>query len=256
MRLFLFLSALFTMVFIACDKTNTPKVKTGKLELIFKARYEGTPMPTYSDINTGKTEPSSLLFKKIEFFISEIQGKQDGKMVDIADVSYVNFNNLSDATKAEEGYSITLNDVPVGAYTQLKYGVGVPDAVNTTSPGDYDSNSPLGVNANYWANWQSYILCKIEGDATLANGTKEGFLYHAGVNGMYQERTYDKEFTINEGETSTVIFYLHSRDLFFKSGQEIDVVADPSTHSGPAGSDAYQLAKQVITNLADALHVQ
>jgi hypothetical protein len=256
MRLFLLLSAFITMAFIACDKTTEPEVPTGTLELIFKARYEGAPMPTYSDINTGKTEPSSLLFKKIEFFISEIKGKQDGKMVEIADVSYVTLNNLSDAAKAEEGYKVTLTNVPVGDYSQLAYGVGVPDAINATSPGDYDSNSPLGMNANYWASWQSYILCKIEGDATLASGLKEGFLYHAGVNGMYQERTFDKDFTINEGETSTLVFHLHARDLFFKSGQEIDVVADPSTHSGPAGSDAYKLAEKAITNLADALHVQ
>ncbi|MGH1336801.1 MAG: MbnP family protein [Aureispira sp.] len=257
MRLFLFLSAAFiTFAFIACEKPSTStEEKTGTLELVFKGRYSGTPMPTYTSINTGETDPTALTFKKLEFFISEIQGKKDGEMVEIADVSYVNLNSLSDATKAEEGYKVTLTNVPVGTYSQLKYGIGVPDATNATSPGEYDSNSPLGVNANYWATWNSYILCKIEGDATLANGSTQGFLYHAGVNGMYQERAFDKEFTITSDETSTVVFHIHSKDLFFKAGQEINIATDNSTHSGADGSAPYLLAKKAITNLADALHV-
>lgn len=257
MRVFLFLSALFaTIVFIACDKkTNEPEKKTGTLELVFKGRYDGMPLATYTSINTGMTEPIALTFKKLEFFLSEIKGKKDGAMVDFAEVSYVNLNNLSDNNKAEEGFKITLTEVPVGSYNQLQYGIGVPDAVNATQPGDYDSNSPLGVNANYWATWNSYILCKIEGDATLATGNSQGFLYHAGVNGMYKERAFDKEFSINEGATSTLTFHIHGKDLFFKAGQEIDVIADPSTHSGPVGSAAYALANKVITNLADAIHV-
>lgn len=257
MRLFLFLSSVFiTFAFIACEKPDVDEdEKTGTLELVFKGRYDGAPMPTYASINTGETDPTALTFKKLEFFISELQGKKDGEMIDIADVSYVNLNSLSDATKAEEGFKVTFTDIPVGTYNQLKYGVGVPDATNATSPGDYDSNSPLGINANYWATWQSYILCKIEGDATLADGSTQGFLYHAGVNGMYQERAFDKEFTISDGATSTVVFHIHGKDLFFKAGQEINIATDNSTHSGTDGSPAYLLAKQTITNLADALHV-
>lgn len=261
MRVFLFLSALFAAIaFIACDKNNDApqdtEEKTGTLELVFKGRYDGMPLPTYTSINTGMTEPTALTFKKLEFFLSEIKGKKDGSMIDFSKVSYVTLNNLSDNSKAEEGYKITITDLPIGTYNQLKYGVGLPDAVNATQPGDYDSGSPLGVNANYWATWNSYILCKIEGDATLANGNSQGFLYHAGVNGMYQERVFDKEFTINQGATSTLTFYLQGKDLFFKAGQEIDIVAEPSTHSGPAGSAAYNLAQQVIINLADAIQVQ
>lgn len=261
MRVFLFLSALFAAIaFIACDKNNDDpqdtEKKTGTLELIFKGRYDGMPMPTYTSINTGIAAPTALTFKKLEFFLSEIKGKKEGAMVDFAEVSYVTLNNLSDNSKAEEGYKITLTDIPVGSYNQLKYGVGLPDAVNSTQPGDYDSGSPLGMNANYWATWNSYILCKIEGDASFADGTNPGFLYHAGVNGMYQERVFDKEFTISDGATSTLTFHLHGKDLFFKAGQEIDIAAEPSTHSGAVGSAAYNLAEKVISNLAAALHVQ
>lgn len=258
MRLFFFLSAFITLAFIACDKSNDDNKnteKTGTLELVFKGRYNGTPMPTYTNISTGQTSPTTLSFKKLEFFISEIKGKKDGQMVDIAEIDYVSLNNLSDATKAEEGFTVTLTNVPVGVYDQLNYGVGVPDEINATTPGDYDSNSPLGINANYWATWQSYILCKIEGDATMSDGNATGFLYHAGVNGMYQERSFNKDFTITENTTSTVVFHIHGEDLFFKAGQEIDIAANNSTHSGAAGSADYLLAEKAITNLANALYV-
>jgi hypothetical protein len=256
MRIFLFLSALLaTLVFIACNKTNDTEEKTGTLELVFKGRYDGAPLATFTAINTNQSNPTTLTFKKLEFFISQIQGKKDGNLVELADVDYVSLTNLSTTAAAEEGFKITIDDVPVGTYNQLQYGIGLPDAVNNKEPGDFESSSPLGVNGNYWASWDSYIFCRIEGDVVNAAGNTSGFLYHAGVNGMYQTRAFDKEFTVNENTNTTLTFHLHGQDLLFKAGQEIDVLDEASTHSGPAGSPEYALAKRAITNLADAIHI-
>ncbi len=258
MRLFLFISALVAFALIACDKaTNDTEEKTGTVELVFKARYDGAPLLMYTDISTGlSVHPKTLTFKKLEFFISKVIATKGDDLLDLLEVGYVTFTNLTDATGAETGYKVTITDVPVGTYSKLQYGVGLPDAVNNTEPGDYsDSSNPLSLGANYWASWNSYIFCKIEGDASLTDTTSAGFLYHAGVNGMYQTRSFDKEFTVDADASTEVIFHLHAQDLFFQAGQEIDVLNENSTHSGAAGSTAYILAERAITNLADALHV-
>lgn len=238
----------------ACKPTE-PTTETGTLEIVFKSKYNNNTMPLYTSTATGTT-PSNILLKKLEFFLSDIKGTNSkGSTVDFSDVEYISMNSSLDAASAEIGTTITISNVELGNYTQLDFGVGLSDAVNNTTPDAYETSSPLALNGNYWASWNSYILCKIEGDA-IDNGNTSGFVYHSGVNGMHQLRSKTKSFDIQSGQTTQLVFHIDVEKIFFEQGATIDIVNENSTHSGAVGSTEYNLAQRIINNLANALSLQ
>lgn len=256
MRTITLLLLALTMWSSSCETSPIEENLTGTLEITFKARYGAAPLTLFEETATGQSNPTGILFKKLDFFISDIKGVHDGTTSNFADVGYISMASSITQTAAEAGTTFTMNDLPVGNYTSLDLGIGLSDEVNSTTPGDYDTGSPLGLNGNHWASWNSYILCKLEGDITQSNGTKSGFLYHSGVSGMYQTRSFNKNFDIKVGATTKVTIYVDTKDIFFKTGSEIDMTTDKQTHSGAAGSPEYNLAKKVIENLANAMSIQ
>ena len=254
MRTIVLLLLAITMWSSSCETAPPEDEKmTGNLEITFKVRYDNAPLVLFEQTATGLNEPTSILFKKFDFFISDIKGGNAGTMTDFKDVGYISMSNSITQAASEEGTSFMINDLPIGNYTSLDMGIGLSDAVNSTTPGDYSTESPLGLNGNHWAGWNSYILCKLEGDVTQSNGTKTGFLYHSGVNGMQQLLSFAKNFDIEVDKTTAITIYIESKDIFFKTGSEIDMVADDQTHSGAVGSADYNLAKKVIENLANSM---
>lgn len=257
MRTIILLLLSITMWSSSCETPPKKEDKiTGNLAITFKARFGADPLILFQQTATGQSNPTNILFKKLDFFISDIKGVNAGTKTDFADVGYISMVNSITQQAAEEGTTFTINDLPVGSYTALDLGIGLSDAINNTTPGDYNSDSPLGLNGNHWASWNSYILCKLEGDITQSNGTTSGFLYHSGVNGMHQLLSFAKNYDIEANQTTEITVYVDAKDIFFKTGREIDMVTDKQTHSGAVGSADYNLAKKVIENLAAAMTIQ
>ena len=246
-------------LFIACSffQCNPePDPNTGTLELIFKSSFNGSPLVLYQKDSTNVSDPTTITFKKLDFFVSDIKIQDSSNEWQyIKDAGYVSMANNLSLDAASEGYSMTINEVPIGDYEGLEIGIGLSDQVNATLPGDYSSSSPLGLNANYWASWDSYILCKIEGDIEQSNASVSGFLYHAGVNGMHQIRNYSPSFSIGSNANTQIVFEIKAEELFFKTGSSIDLINDNQTHSGQSGSDAYNLALKAIQNLSNSIYI-
>lgn len=227
----------------------------GTLEINFKTTYNDQIIPMFEAQQTGLSDPSSITFSRLEFFLSDLMFENGEKL---SEVEFINLTNTTTQAKAEEGVTITINDIKTGSYAGIQMGFGLPDAINATTPSDYSSDSPLGVNANYWASWNSYILSKIEGTTppAVAGDPPPGFLYHSGVDGMLQTRDFNKTIEIIDGQTTRITFEVNAEDLFFKTGSEIDIINNSSTHSGEVGSAKYNLAKKSLSNLADAVEVK
>lgn len=256
MRLTFLLLIALSMWSSSCETTPPVSESTGSLEITFKTRYGSQPFVLYKKTATGQTNPTDILVKKLEFFLSDITGTDSKGINKFSEVDYVSMASSISNAAAENGTTLTLNELPIGSYSTLNFAVGLSDATNATTPGEYDSSSPLALNANYWASWNSYILCKMEGDVTKSDGTIGGFLYHSGVNGMQQARSLNHNFDITAGQTTKVVVHINVDDIFFQTGDEIDMINNNQTHSGAVGSTEYNLAKKAIKNLANALVIQ
>lgn len=255
-NIFLFALLTLTLGISACKKPvdETPK---STLKITFRAVFDSNPLVIFTDCAAPNGD--NIQFHALNFMLSDlILVKTNGEEVRISDISFIDFNNNFNITKATEGVTITFNKIDTGSFKGIRFGVGVSSSLNATTPGEYPTTSPLGDAGNYWTAWDSYIFSRVEGQIDTLPTTAGGnvsFLYHAGVDGMYQPRNFSKSFSLDKDQTQEIIFTLEAKNIFHKSGAEIDIPALTLSHSGAEGTPDYELAKEVITNIADALSV-
>lgn len=246
-----------SLTFFAC-KTEVEEPNTGELQLVFKPVFKANPMPLFQAQTTNDSLVEDFKLEKLEFFLSNIMVKGSKSKI-VENVAYLDFANILDATSAKEGVSFRITNVPVGNYTELEIGVGLPDSINSRAPADYSSMSPLSVDTRYWTGWKSYILTKIEGSVTNLNDAASiPFMYHAGVNGMYQTANLNKAFTIAPGEVLTLEIDIDAHKLLFNANDRItpSSTAQKMTHSGEVGTPEYELAERSISNLAASFSIK
>ena len=245
------------LTFFAC-KTEVIEPDTGQIKLVFKPVFEGNPMPLFQTQTTNDSLIEDFKLEKLEFFLSNIMVKGNKEKV-IENVAYLDFANVLDVNSASEGIEFTITNVPPGDYTGLQIGVGLPDSVNSRAPADYNSQSPLSVDTRYWTGWKSYILSKIEGTVTNLNDSASvPFMYHAGVNGMYQIVDLNKALTVNAGEVLNIEIEVNAYQLLFNANGKItpSSTAQKMTHSGAVGTAEYELAERSISNLAASFSIK
>ena len=245
----------FLFVFQAC--TPEKENNKGSIELKIIPKFDGHPYYSFNMFPSSLSTINGILFKKLEFFISNIQGiNLQQETIPFETVSYLNFTNLLDSNASKDGISILIEEVDLDEYQSLNFSVGLPDYLNETQPGDYNTDSPLAMTANYWASWNSYILCKIEGDIKNSADSTIGFLYHAGVNGMLQTLSFPTNFEVQDGQATTIELIIDVDKIFFETLNNIDMINDKTTHSGAVGSDAYNLALHIMENLSNSLRLK
>ena len=201
-----------------------------------------------------------LQFHVFNFFLSDIELiKDNDEVVRLKDVEYVDFNGNTDLNKAAAGIKFDLSEVEIGNYKAIRFGIGVEPGKNAKEPGDFPTDPYLGDPGNYWSAWNSYIFSRLEGRIdTLPNaaGGDVSYLYHTGVDGMYQTRSFTKTFEISSNNNSELVFKVNAKDIFYKSGSEIYIPNANVSHSGAVGTPAYDLARQTVINIANAISIQ
>jgi hypothetical protein len=53
-----------------------------------------------------------------------------------------------------------------------------------------------------------------------------------------------------------LVFKVNAKDIFYKSGAEIYIPNANVSHSGAVGTPAYDLARQTVINIANAISIQ
>jgi hypothetical protein len=213
MKNLLFLMIAFAAFsFTACDEDDeTPMEETtGALELNFTLKYQDAPLVYFDDYYY---EDSLLMgVSRVNMFFSNFFA--DDQLV--KDVFFADFNEVSTSDLAAEGITLRIDDLPTGSYSNLSFGVGVPEDMNEKEPADFPADHPLSRVSEYWAGWSSYIFAKYEGNLDLTDdGAREtGFTFHTGGEGMYRNLSYDRPFTIDEDELTEIRFEIELKEIF------------------------------------------
>jgi|GEM_PF-656341 len=237
------------------DPVN-PSAGEKNLTLNFKAQFDGQALPMFSDVVVSNEE--SFQLQTLNFFLSYIEiQKENGDWVTIDSSAYVNFSNLVDVSDAESGVNLSYSLAEAGNFTAIRFGLGVAPDLNAMDPADFSSATALGDAGNYWTAWDSYIFTRTEGKIdTLPNasGGEISFLYHSGVDGMYQQKSFSKAF--NLGQDVDLNFTIDIKEVFYKAGQEIPIADNNVSHSGDSSTADYAIVKTIITNMGQALELQ
>jgi hypothetical protein len=252
MRKFLLLCG-FCGLFACRNKENS------NLKLTFKPVFNGQPLVLFSDIQTPTGD--TVNFQKLEFFISSIKGvTSGGKTVDflVKDAALISFNNLQTLAQALAGVSTQLSDIAPNEYSKIQIGIGVVSDLNNKTPDAFKSSSPLYDDANYWSTWQSYIFSRVEGNMDTSRNSSSllSFLYHGGINNMYQSREFTKTFSLVSEQTQELVFEVDAQKIFYPStGNNVNVRGQNVSHGAALGTPAYNIGAEVFANLANAIRV-
>lgn len=200
--------------------------ETGTVVINFKAEYEGTPLYTFD------TRPfengQQLQFTHISMLVSDLEllTQSDAELLDESELVNLSFDNLA---AAENGYTITIQDVPARTYSGISFGIGVPQDLNAMEPADFPSNHPLSNTGYYWVPWSSYIFQKTEGRLdTLGNGTLDlGFALHTGSDALYSPVQSNTDLNVEDGKTLTLNIILDYKLLL----NGIDIKSNPQNHN-------------------------
>ncbi|MEO1515788.1 MAG: MbnP family protein [Bacteroidota bacterium] len=258
---FLLLSLLFVT---ACDDDNDVAADTTDMQLTFKATYNDQPLVMQETYTYGEM---SIRFSRFDFYIADLSLTKDDasgrgelalKEIDYVDLSY-------DQTQdAMDGYTIDLLEVPTGAYTGFKLGVGVPPDLNKTEWTDYATGHPLNNANHYWKGWNSFIFSKIEGIVDVDNDGNfdQSFTFHSGRDTTYFDHGLLTGIELQTGSVPIFGINIELSDLFKVSGGSCDdngdglVDLDSDECSRAHSNDAeLETVIRIMRNFGDAFTV-
>ncbi len=242
----------------ACIEDDNPTVQeTTDVLLNFKAVYGEDPLIMESTY----TYPgdSEVQFKRFQFYISNINllTEQDNQNnTEILEVDLIDFSESNvDPVQALEGIDKTVKNVPLGEYTGIRFGIGVPADLNRTTPIDYGSEHPLGNAENYLMPLESYVFSKIEGQADINQdgAFNHSLIYHNSRDQFYKTVQIDKPITI-EGDfmnMDVINFNIDLRQLFIRDGLEyLDIINQNIIYEDPA------VMQYFVDNLDKAITIE
>jgi hypothetical protein len=226
----------------------------GKLELNFKLQYGGQTLTMFENVNYP--DGKSMYFSRFSFYFSNPTLIKSGHNHLLDNLSYLNLTGSHDTkAKAEQGYTITYDNIDVGTYASLDFGIGVPAGDNNKKPSDFPANHILSDFTEYWSGWKSYIFARSEGVIDLDNngvfGSQDAFSLHLGANEAYRTVSLSNPIEIKKNETTklTVIIDLKKE---FDGNSIYDINSNPQTHS----TDQQDQVNELANNLAKAFSIK
>ena len=228
--LYLFFLAILTTN-LSCDPEPQLEDVTD-VELTFKGKFGdetfliNEPSLMYNNMN--------IRFDQFNFYISNVVlvketlgGQEETELleIDFVDLSF----RPADITDAQAGFTIKVENVPVGEYDGIKIGLGVPTDLNKNTWGDFGEGHPLRKVGHHWAAWESFIFSKTEAniDVDNNNGFTHKLSYHTGDDQAYETKYVAKNITLTKGEITNISFEANVKEMF----HEIDVMQDTGTHN-------------------------
>ncbi|MCG2611117.1 hypothetical protein LZZ90_06325 [Flavobacterium sp. SM15] len=177
-NLIAFMAVLITLVACNNDETILNSNEKGKLEVEFDNIFSGADLTLNNQLNTT-SQGENLKIGKIKYIVSNIVlTKEDGTVFVYPKNQSYFIVDESDETKRV----LELQDVPVGNYTQIKFGIGVDQAqynLGATGQGDFLAQAEA---ADMLGSWDAgYKFIAFEGTFTSNTVSSDTpFMVHTG----------------------------------------------------------------------------
>jgi hypothetical protein len=221
---FVLFLAIFSLLITSCDPKEPEEVKPAVLTVKIDSKWGSNPFEVqqvYTD-NYG----NRVRVDNFQSYISMLTlMKSDGSEVLLKDFHLQNF---MDAT------TLTF-EVPVGTYTGVRFGVGVPATYNMhVDPAGYPNSHPLSVAGSqgmFWTWNTGYIFTKFEGkaDTTGTEGTDllHSYSFHTGDNeGFTEYLSTSENIEMKAGVTTAMGINFHVDQIYGSGPEGIDVSTD------------------------------
>lgn len=254
----LILLLFITPIFLAssCDDEGL-QTPSGEIELNFKAFFGDDPLVMYNSTYDYDTDVK-VFFEKFQFYLADVVllGDSNTGEEELVEIDLIDFTGMQDQAAAEAGVTKNFNDIPVGNYTAIRLGIGVPADQNATQGTDYSDSHPLGIDGMYWSGWSSFIFAKIEGK-TDSNGDgvhdDANLSYHTGTDEVYQEIVIPIQLMVEENKKSpTIGLDVNIQTLFQHDAGLLDIIENPGVHT----DQHLHIAKAIMDMFQDAVSLR
>ena len=235
MKKLLVLSVLgFSLLLTNCNKDN--KEKFAPLKIKYSFNYGKADFQLNSPNNYEV--PQKIVFSELSFYVTNIKlYTANNEMVDLSDSPQL--------FTPDNNWETSIPKIPLGTYTKIELGFGVPENINTQNgkdaiiATDYPHNSPLNPATNMYWNWANgYIFSKIEGKIdTDGNGSFTDtqdlmFSYHPGNDDLYRTVTLIGNFELKDMDNNVLTLGLDILQLIAAADFHTTPFAHPVSNSG------------------------
>ncbi len=222
-----------TFFFNGCNED----IKKGDVDLVFKVTYSGEPLEMFKNYKYPVTN-ELLNFTRFAFYVADInlikKVNSSGQVSEFktTEIDFLDVTEAHTGSLGAGGYVYTLKGIEEGEYNGLRFGLGVPPALNAKEPKDFPSSNVLSSTSNYWSVWKSYIFFRPEGKIDLKNdGTPgEGFALHLGGDSAYVPFDFVKTFSVKEGSKARIEIEI-DLEKYFNAKALYPIRSNPSIHS-------------------------
>lgn len=227
----------------------TPEQTVLKIDL--EAWFENDPLVIFTEeyINVSGYRVN---VSELKMYLANMYAvRDDGETVQLFDIAFFNFNS------GDPTYSVT--HVPPGNYTQLGFGIGVPEEMNSPANPDFtmsifDSGHPLSESNNmYWTWATGYRFVIFDGyydtDPESTGLLTTGYSFHTGKDESYREVVFnDISFTVVEEETTTIHLDFAIDRFFYSDSDTVDIAIHNQSH----GTNQ-ELSDRISDNIQQAI---
>ena len=256
------LSLIVILAFAGCK--GDPPLESGSFELSF------IPTVGSQDFEAGQTFANNEGRQyQVDLFLMYVADitivKENGDEFLLSEINLFDLVVGGPAKRTTHGagaYKV-FEELEIGNYKGVKFGIGVPDRLNT-EPADYAVDHPLSVgNQMYWSWRTGYKYISLEGyidNSPDMNGTTldHPIGYHTGkdsinsANSIYRTVSFleaEHAFTIQTGQEYQFQIELDINRLFYNETETIDMVTENISHSVPG--EQFDLSTRITDNLVN-----
>jgi hypothetical protein len=196
-----------------------------------------------SDNDFISFDNNTLRIERFKLYFTDISVASQSKIDNISDVFLFDLENES-----THNFSATISQ---DSFNELTFGVGLSEKLNSTTPIEYETNHPLGIdNGTHWTmnNADSYIFAMIEGKFdTIGDGSFFNRTYHLAHNDLLKMVNLQKEVYFNNEFNKTIEINIELKEVF----EAIDL-----SSTLPHQSNNSPLAHQIMDNIKNAFEIQ
>jgi len=239
--------------------TNCNKDKKDKFAPL-KIRYSFNYGKSDFQLNNPNTynAPQKIVFSELSFYVTNIKlYTSKNEVVDLSEYPQL--------FTPENNWEISIPKVPMGTYTKIELGYGVPENINTQNgkdaiiATDYPYNSPLNPSTNMYWNWANgYIFSKFEGKIdTDGNGSYNDsqdlmFSYHPGNDALYRTVSLSGNIDITNEDNNTLTLGLDMLQLI----SSLDFISQPFAHPvAPTGVE-FEVCENLVNQWQSATSIK
>ncbi|MEX2595578.1 MAG: MbnP family protein, partial [Salibacteraceae bacterium] len=184
----------------------------------------------------------------LKFYLANISiTTNDGFVLHLSEMELLDFKPFDENINTPQWRNEKTYEIPVGGYSSISFGVGVPAELNDEDPATFPNQDPLSVYSNMYWNWASmyrFIILEAEMDTIGDGDFDHDLIFHTGLDDLYRKDVqFDIDLNAKADKAYTLTLKIDWNTLFYNESNPIAIKKEHITHTTETDDD-FDLAKR------------